>query len=338
VPGEPTAGAVQTLIEVLARSPEPVTILALGPLTNVAAALQADGRVASRIARLVVMGGAVDVPGNGTPQGGPAAAEWNFVADPTAAAIVLAAGIPTTLVPLDATNDVPLTQQFADQLGGDDAAAGPANLVAELLAKNQYLIGVDSMWDQLAAVTLLDESVVTLHDMRLAVTDTGPEAGETVRREGGAPVAVATAADAAAFEARFLDGLRAGGPRQTPFELAGVLPALFDGAACAVDAAPGMVAGTYAVTFGNRSTVDTGLVIAHVKEGFEFGDLLDWIEENPEIDEQPPMVEILGFVVAGAESEARGLISIPSGTAFPACQAVDAEASQIVLGDLFEVE
>lgn len=337
LPGEPAGDAAATLAEVLIRSPEPVTILALGPLTNIASALRADGRVAGRIARLVIMGGALDVPGNATPQGGPAPAEWNFAADPTAAAEVLASGIPITLVPLDATNDVPLSPAFVERLREDDAA-GPANLVSEMLSRNAYAVGVDYLWDQLAAVALIDQSVLALDDMRLAVASDGTEAGRLVRQAGGAPVTVATGADEAAFQDRFLAGLRTGGPRRTPFVVAGDLMLSFDGTTCVVDAAPSLAAGTYEVRFANRSTVDTGGVLARIRDGSTYQDLLDWLGENPEIIEQPPMVEILGFVVAGAGSDAQALITMPTGTAFPVCQAVDPEANQIVLGDPFAIE
>ena len=81
-----------------------LTIVALGPLTNLALALQQDARRLGRIGRIVVMGGAIAVPGNITP-----AAEFNFYVDPEAAAAVLDAGLPVELVPLDVTRRVVLT-------------------------------------------------------------------------------------------------------------------------------------------------------------------------------------------------------------------------------------
>ena len=82
-----------------------LTIVALGPLTNLALALQQDPRRLGRAGRIVVMGGAVAVPGNITP-----AAEFNFYVDPEAAAVVLDAGLPVELVPLDVTRRVVLAQ------------------------------------------------------------------------------------------------------------------------------------------------------------------------------------------------------------------------------------
>jgi purine nucleosidase/pyrimidine-specific ribonucleoside hydrolase len=82
-----------------------LTIVALGPLTNVALALQQDPRRLGRAGRIVVMGGAIAVAGNITP-----AAEFNFYVDPEAAAAVLDAGLPVELVPLDVTRRVVLAQ------------------------------------------------------------------------------------------------------------------------------------------------------------------------------------------------------------------------------------
>ncbi len=82
-----------------------LTIVALGPLTNLALALQQDPRRLGRVGRIVVMGGAIGVPGNVTP-----AAEFNFYADPEAAAAVLEAGLRVELIPLDVTRRVVLAQ------------------------------------------------------------------------------------------------------------------------------------------------------------------------------------------------------------------------------------
>ena len=90
---------------------EPVTLITLGPLTNVAAALQLDDGLAADIERVVVMGGAFDVAGNTAGAQPPPArnvAEWNIYADPAAARDVVQAELPLTFVPLDATNRVPL--------------------------------------------------------------------------------------------------------------------------------------------------------------------------------------------------------------------------------------
>ena len=85
--------AAELIVETARRAAEPLTLIALGPLTNVALALERDARALGRLARVVVMGGAVDVRGNVTPD-----AEFNIHVDPEAAARVLAAGLPVDLV------------------------------------------------------------------------------------------------------------------------------------------------------------------------------------------------------------------------------------------------
>src|SRR5204862_2007119 len=86
---------------------------ALGPLTNLALALK-RGAARLRLARrIVVMGGAVSVPGNVTP-----AAEFNFYVDPEAAAAVFNAGLPIALIPLDVTRQVLLTRATLAEVVG----------------------------------------------------------------------------------------------------------------------------------------------------------------------------------------------------------------------------
>ena len=100
--------AADYLIEHLKDQKHQVRILALGPLTNLAEALQREPSVARSIQEIVMMGGAVRVPGNlgdgGAFQTSNKTAEWNLFVDPLAARIVFRAHIPIILVPLDATN------------------------------------------------------------------------------------------------------------------------------------------------------------------------------------------------------------------------------------------
>lgn len=88
----------------------PLTIAAIGPLTNIALLLARHPDVTERIERLVIMGGA-RLEGNATP-----AAEFNIWLDPEAAARVFASGLPVTLFPLDITNQATLTREEVDEL------------------------------------------------------------------------------------------------------------------------------------------------------------------------------------------------------------------------------
>jgi inosine-uridine nucleoside N-ribohydrolase len=100
-----TRSAAEVILETTERLGPDLTVVALGPLTNLAAAVALDPRRLARAGRIVVMGGAVAVPGNVTP-----AAEFNFFVDPEAAAQVLEAGLAVELVPLDVTRRVVLAQ------------------------------------------------------------------------------------------------------------------------------------------------------------------------------------------------------------------------------------
>ncbi len=100
-------------------NPEEVTIVALGPLTNIARAFQRDPELPSLVGRLAISGGAVAVPGNITP-----AAEFNFYCDPESARAVVRSLCTKTLVPLDVTNRVVLSYDFLNQLPSETTKVG----------------------------------------------------------------------------------------------------------------------------------------------------------------------------------------------------------------------
>ena len=92
------------LIEQILSSPGEITLVAIGPLTNVALAIRQEPRIVEAVRELIIMGGAIRYEGNTT-----ALAEFNTYVDPHAAHIVYHAGMPTTLVPLDVTYHCILT-------------------------------------------------------------------------------------------------------------------------------------------------------------------------------------------------------------------------------------
>jgi purine nucleosidase len=92
-------------------APGEVTLVAVGPLTNVALALRKEPRIAEAVRDCIFMGGALRADGNTTPL-----AEFNVYADPHAAQIVLASGMPITLMPWDITKDVRLAKAEVDRL------------------------------------------------------------------------------------------------------------------------------------------------------------------------------------------------------------------------------
>lgn len=103
--------AVDLLVREIMSADVPVTLVAVAPLTNVALAIRREPRIVERVREVIMMGGALDVPGNTTPL-----AEFNVYVDPHAAHIVLHSGLPITLIPWDITSKVLLTQAHVDQL------------------------------------------------------------------------------------------------------------------------------------------------------------------------------------------------------------------------------
>ncbi|RVV99792.1 nucleoside hydrolase [Mesobaculum littorinae] len=118
--------AVDFLIETLRAEPEgSVTLCALGPLTNIAAAFARAPDIAPRIAEIVLMGGAYFEVGNITP-----AAEFNIYVDPEAAQAVFRAGVPLTVLPLDVTHKALVTTARNDAFRALGTPVGRA--VAEM--------------------------------------------------------------------------------------------------------------------------------------------------------------------------------------------------------------
>ncbi len=192
---EPSYHDAETLLaETLATAETPVTIVSLGPLTNVAAVLQSDPSLADHIAQIVVMGGAVSVAGNVEPN---LSAEWNFYAHPAAARSVIDSGIPINLVPLDATDHVPLTTEYVARVGSIDNALADAQ--AATLGSLQSLDGM-FMWDELTAVVALQPEVATWSKHSIIVDDDGA----TVESPDGSLVNVAVDADPASVESIIL--------------------------------------------------------------------------------------------------------------------------------------
>lgn len=112
------------IIELLHERPGEITLVPVGPLTNLALALRLDPDIAELAAGVVVMGGAVACPGNVTP-----VAEANIWNDPEAADIVLGAAWPVTLLGLDVTRHLAADRAWLDAVGSIDTPA--ARLVAD---------------------------------------------------------------------------------------------------------------------------------------------------------------------------------------------------------------
>lgn len=206
-----TLAAVKLLTSVVQSSPDKLTLLALGPLTNVAEAIQSNPALVDNIERMYIMGGAVNVPGNVGASGvniDNNVAEWNIYVDPQAANVVFHSGAPITLVPLDATNQVPLTIEFLDEFKSKHTSP-EATFVFDMLTKQRQFIEAGYyFWDPLAAAILTNEDLATYQNNNLCVVENeGPESGWTKSGEGCPQIRVAVSADAGRFKQIFLDTL-----------------------------------------------------------------------------------------------------------------------------------
>ncbi len=200
---EPADGpGVELMRRLLMASAEPVELIALGPLTNVALLLRDHPEVAPRIRRIVFMGGSTE-RGNTTPYG-----EFNIVTDPEAADVVLRSGLPVTMIGLNVTHQALATPAIIDRFRAMDTRLG--TVCAELMTffAGAYLrtfgLADPPVHDPIAVAAVIDPSVVHTVHVPVAVELTGTHTrGATVvdlhRRTGRPPnadVAVGLEVDA----------------------------------------------------------------------------------------------------------------------------------------------
>ena len=181
-----------------------LTIIALGPLTNVARAIEKEPRVARWVKDVVVMGGAVEVPGNVTPH-----AEFNIFNDPKAADVVFSSGVPVTLIGLDVCNDVYFEMPDVDLL--DSSTAG-GNLQQRII-KAWFALHPQSerfsLCDPLAVAAALRPDLMTYRAASVG-TETTHQAklGKTTAWYGPGPVKLASAVRAEEAKSQIIAMLR----------------------------------------------------------------------------------------------------------------------------------
>ena len=175
--------AVALLMDLLENAKQPLTIVATGPLTNIAAVFNRRPDLFGKVERLVVMGGALRVPGNvRRPEKHEAVstAEYNFFVDPVGADRVIAMadrGLDITIVPLDVTNDLPLDRAWLDSLRragsfGTQLAAGILGAVEQQIEAGRYYL-----WDGAAVMALLYPEGLRFETDSLRVVTTGGDQG-----------------------------------------------------------------------------------------------------------------------------------------------------------------
>lgn len=174
------ARAADFIIDAVKANPREVTILAVGPATNLALAVREAPEIVPLIERIIWMGGAVDVSGNVTP-----AAEFNWWFDPEAAKIVLREPIPQLVVPLDVTDKTVFDKGVYDRIV---SPAVPETAVTRLwrdawgaeFARDPA--ATSFVWDTIAVALLADPSLATDVRVRFLDVDTvfGPDYGRSL--------------------------------------------------------------------------------------------------------------------------------------------------------------
>jgi purine nucleosidase len=156
-----------------------ISIIGIGPLTNIALALRQDAEIASMVRSIVLMGGSLS-GGNVTP-----AAEFNFYVDPEAASTVFGSGIPIRMVGLDVTRKVQLTDQHIEALragtGRVSEAAARIAVAVMKMHRGETSVGSPNLHDPLAVSSLIRPDILAFEDYHVEIETTGNiTAGESI--------------------------------------------------------------------------------------------------------------------------------------------------------------
>jgi purine nucleosidase/pyrimidine-specific ribonucleoside hydrolase len=164
---------VDEILHQLSVTPELTSIIALGPLTNIAAAIEKNRETMATTKQIISMGGAINVSGNVTP-----VAEFNIYADPHAARIVFDSGIPLTVVGLDVTTKVGLTRDMMEKAVASNQTPISyfvRDCTRDLIswADEHYGEAIFFLHDPLAIGVVIDPSFVTTSPMHVKIETEG---------------------------------------------------------------------------------------------------------------------------------------------------------------------
>lgn len=198
--------STHVVTDCLTHSKRPVTVVCTGPVTTIADVFRSQPDLKKKVEELIIMGGAMNVPGNVEENGHDGSAEWNVYADTPAFKGLLDSGVPIKLISLDVTNELPVTPEFLQKLEEQSATSRASLLAAKLwsLVKgfNYYF------WDTVTAAAAIKPELFTFKEMKIDVAASGKSRGRTaVSLFGGRKVQVATQVDKRGFEDLLLNVL-----------------------------------------------------------------------------------------------------------------------------------
>jgi len=193
------------------KTPGTVTLCPVGPLTNLALALEYDPSIVDKVKGVTVMGGSVDEGGNATPF-----AEANIWQDPHAAEKVFSAAWPVKMIGLDVTHQIVCTpEHFSDLVNDAPVLGGFLNDAAQFYfdfhLKENSIRGCH-MHDAAALISIVDPELFSIDEMPLDVILDGEKAGQTVRSDdiSKTHIDVATSVQSERVRLNFLDMIRKG--------------------------------------------------------------------------------------------------------------------------------
>ncbi|HVX12096.1 MAG TPA: nucleoside hydrolase [Pirellulales bacterium] len=203
----------KVITDEIRKSPDAVTILALGPLTNLATVFRRDPSLAEQVGQLIIMGGTLRGPGNVTP-----AAEFNIYCDPVAARDVFRSKTTKTLIPLDISDQVVMTFDLLDQLPDESTHLGTLlrRILPYSFRAHRQLFGLEGTYlhDPVALMALLEPGLFETERLAGDVEVQGElTLGATVFDRRSAPqwrpnIDVATSVDSAGVIAAIMRGLQ----------------------------------------------------------------------------------------------------------------------------------
>lgn len=177
--------AVDFILETINKYPGEITLVALGPMTNIAKAIRKDKDTMSKVKEFIFMGGAADFHGNCSP-----VAEYNFWVDPEAADEVMKSGfIKGTMVGLDVTHEIilsPNLREVINQIGGKEGKFihDITRFYVDFHWKQERTLGC-VINDPLVIAMLIDESLVECYEAFIEVETEGIAVAQTVCDRGG---------------------------------------------------------------------------------------------------------------------------------------------------------
>ncbi len=321
--------ASDLIASTIQQSAHRVQVLAHGPLTDLATAISTDPLIVANIEMITIMGGAIDVAGNTLRNPN---ADWNFWIDPEAARDVLNSGAPITLIPLDATNQAPISVFFSDTL-----AQNRHEKAAEILY--QYVLSDPSVtgpgayfWDPLSAAIMLEPDLASFTSMTIRVLDgERHEQGRTRVDPSGIEVRVAMSVDGEEFQRHFVSTLNDGAKVTSTIEEADAT-VVFHDQECEGEQITARPTGRTVLKLVNDTNEMTWFAMGTYHEGYGREDLIADSEGRTNLN-PPSFVDVVHADEVPANGTTLKVFELLEGTYWAVCLSSPARVD--VLEDVF---